>query len=117
MDFSRVELSDEDQTFLHQVRDFLGSQVTEDVIRHDRETGDNFHEGVHLALGARGFLEKEWKPTADGGLVLCMISSVSREVLPKKGTSPVSSSCMTTPTAYRSARPSTRLPSACSGDM
>ena len=67
MDFSRVELSDEDQTFLHQVRDFLGSQVTEDVIRHDRETGDNFHEGVHLALGARGFLEKEWKPTADGG--------------------------------------------------
>ena len=67
MDFSRVELSDDDQAFLHEVRDFLGSQVTEDVIRHDRETGDNFHEGVHLALGARGFLEKEWKPTADGG--------------------------------------------------
>lgn len=67
MDFSRVELSDDDQAFLHEVRDFLGSQVTEDVIRHDRETGDNFHEGVHLALGARGFLKKEWKPTADGG--------------------------------------------------
>ena len=67
MDFSRVELSDDDQAFLHEVRDFLVSQVTEDVIRHDRETGHNFHEGVHLALGARGFLEKEWKPTADGG--------------------------------------------------
>ena len=67
MDFSRVELSDSDQDFLHDVREFLRSQVTEDVIRHDRETGDNFHEGVHLALGAQGFLEKEWKPTADGG--------------------------------------------------
>lgn len=67
MDFSRVELADDDKDFLHDVRDFLRSQVTEDVIRHDRETGDNFHEGVHLALGARGYLEKEWKPTADGG--------------------------------------------------
>ncbi len=67
MDFSRVELAEDDQDFLHDVRDFLRSQVTEDVIRHDRETGDNFHEGVHLALGAHGFLEKEWKPTAEGG--------------------------------------------------
>ena len=67
MDFTRVELSDSDQDFLHEVRDFLRSQVTEDVIRHDRETGDNFHEGVHLALGAHGYLEKEWRPSADGG--------------------------------------------------
>ncbi len=67
MDFSRVELADDDQDFLHDVRDFLRSQVTEDVIRHDRETGDNFHEGVHLALGARGYLEKEWKPAGEGG--------------------------------------------------
>ena len=29
------------------------SHVTDDVIRRDRETGDNFDEGVHLALGAR----------------------------------------------------------------
>ena len=32
-------------------------QVTEDVIRRDRETGDNFDEGVHLALGAAGYLD------------------------------------------------------------
>ena len=67
MDFSRVELSAEDEAFLHEVRDFLREQVTDDVIRHDRETGDNFHEGVHLALGARGYLEKEWKPESEGG--------------------------------------------------
>ena len=67
MDFSRVTLSDGDQAFLDEARDFLKTHVTEDVIRRDRETGDNFDEGVHLALGAAGYLEREWKPHADGG--------------------------------------------------
>lgn len=65
MDFSRVELSDEDQKFQDEVRSYLGELVTDDVIRRDRETGDNFDEGVHLALGAAGYLEREWK--ADSG--------------------------------------------------
>ncbi|CQD12459.1 acyl-CoA dehydrogenase [Mycolicibacterium conceptionense] len=67
MDFSRVELSAEDEAFRTEVREFLGRIVTDDVIRHDRETGDNFHEGVHLQLAAAGYLEKEWKTEADGG--------------------------------------------------
>ncbi|KHO21275.1 acyl-CoA dehydrogenase family protein [Mycolicibacterium setense] len=67
MDFSVVELSAEDEAFRAEVREFLASVVTEDVIRRDRETGDNFDEGVHLALGAAGYLEKEWKTEADGG--------------------------------------------------
>ncbi|MGV0808376.1 acyl-CoA dehydrogenase family protein [Mycolicibacterium setense] len=67
MDFSVVELSAEDEAFRTEVREFLSSVVTEDVIRRDRETGDNFDEGVHLALGAAGYLEKEWKSEADGG--------------------------------------------------
>jgi alkylation response protein AidB-like acyl-CoA dehydrogenase len=67
MDFARVELSDDDQAFLDEARTFLTGQVTEDVIRRDRETGDNFDEGVHLALGAAGYLAAEWKPEADGG--------------------------------------------------
>lgn len=67
MDFSMVELSAEDEAFRTEVREFLSSIVTEDVIRRDRETGDNFDEGVHLALGAAGYLEKEFKPEADGG--------------------------------------------------
>ncbi|EHI11171.1 acyl-CoA dehydrogenase family protein [Mycolicibacterium thermoresistibile] len=67
MDFSRVELSDEDQAFYHEVRRFLREVVTDEVIQRDRETGDNFDEGVHLALGAAGYLEKEWKPADEGG--------------------------------------------------
>ncbi|MDV3126560.1 acyl-CoA dehydrogenase family protein [Mycobacterium sp. 21AC1] len=67
MDFSRVELSDEDTAFRDEVRTFLRTHVTEDVIRRDRETGDNFDEGVHLALGAAGYLEKEWKAEGEGG--------------------------------------------------
>ncbi|KHO27456.1 acyl-CoA dehydrogenase [Mycolicibacterium setense] len=67
MDFSVVELSAEDEAFRAEVREFLARVVTEDVIRRDRETGDNFDEGVHLALGAAGYLEKEWKTEADGG--------------------------------------------------
>ena len=43
------------------------SMVTEDVIRRDRETGDNFDEGVHLALGAAGYLAREWHTEAEGG--------------------------------------------------
>ena len=67
MDFSRVTLADADQAFLDEARDFLKTHVTEDVIRRDRETGDNFDEAVHLALGAAGYLASEWKPHADGG--------------------------------------------------
>lgn len=67
MDFSRVELSDEDQAFYHEVRRFLREVVTDEVIQRDRETGDNFDEGVHLALGAADYLEKEWKPADEGG--------------------------------------------------
>ncbi len=67
MDFSRVELSDEDNAFREEVRDFLKTQVTEEVRRRDRETGDNFDEGVHLAIGAAGYLALEWKPESEGG--------------------------------------------------
>src|SRR6478735_4382140 len=67
MDFSRVQLADEDQAFLDEARAFLAEQVTEDVIRRDRETGDNFDEGVHLALGAAGYLHGEWHTEDDGG--------------------------------------------------
>jgi alkylation response protein AidB-like acyl-CoA dehydrogenase len=67
MDFSRVQLSDDDQAFLDEARDFLGTHVTEEVVRRDRETGDSFDEGVHLALGAAGYLAREWKPEAEGG--------------------------------------------------
>jgi alkylation response protein AidB-like acyl-CoA dehydrogenase len=67
MDFSRVELSQDDRAFLQEARSFLSTHVTEEVRRRDRETGDNFDEGVHLKLGAAGYLEAEWKPESEGG--------------------------------------------------
>jgi alkylation response protein AidB-like acyl-CoA dehydrogenase len=67
MDFSRVVLSDEDQVFLDDACSFLGTHVTEEVRRRDRETGDNFDEGLHLKFGAAGYLAAEWKPQSEGG--------------------------------------------------
>jgi alkylation response protein AidB-like acyl-CoA dehydrogenase len=67
LDFSRVKLSDEDQEFQDELRTFLKTIVTDDVIARDRETGENFDEGVHLALAAAGYLERDWKLEADGG--------------------------------------------------
>jgi alkylation response protein AidB-like acyl-CoA dehydrogenase len=67
MDFSRVELSDEDRAFRQEARSFLGTHMTEEVRRRDRETGDNFDEGLHLKFGAAGYLEAEWKPHSEGG--------------------------------------------------
>jgi alkylation response protein AidB-like acyl-CoA dehydrogenase len=67
MDFSRVELSEEDQSFLDEARALLAERVTEDVLRRDRETGDNFDEDVHLALGAAGYIAAEWHSEAEGG--------------------------------------------------
>jgi alkylation response protein AidB-like acyl-CoA dehydrogenase len=67
MDFSRVELADEDRAFLQEARSFLGTHMTEEVRRRDRETGDNFDEGLHLKFGAAGYLAAEWKPHSEGG--------------------------------------------------
>ncbi|MCF6390262.1 acyl-CoA dehydrogenase family protein [Mycobacterium sp. MBM] len=67
MDFSRVGLSTEDREFQRQLRSFLAELVTEEVIRRDREFGENFDETVHLALGAAGYLAADFRSEADGG--------------------------------------------------
>jgi 3-oxocholest-4-en-26-oyl-CoA dehydrogenase alpha subunit len=67
MDFSVVELSAEDREFRDRLRAFLAVHVTDEVRRRDRETGENFDEGVHLALGAEGYLAADWKDESDGG--------------------------------------------------
>jgi alkylation response protein AidB-like acyl-CoA dehydrogenase len=67
VDFSRVALSDEDQAFRDDLRSFLQTLVTEEVIERDRETGENFDEGVHLALGEAGHLTADFKDEGDGG--------------------------------------------------
>jgi alkylation response protein AidB-like acyl-CoA dehydrogenase len=67
MDFSEVPLSAEDKDFADRTRQLLTEVVTEDVLRRDRETGENFDERVHLALGAEGYLERDWRDASDGG--------------------------------------------------
>jgi alkylation response protein AidB-like acyl-CoA dehydrogenase len=67
MDFSTMELSTEDQAFQLETRALLRQLVTADVRGHDRETGDNFNESVHLALGARGYLEGDLQHESAGG--------------------------------------------------
>jgi 3-oxocholest-4-en-26-oyl-CoA dehydrogenase alpha subunit len=67
VDFSRVILSDEDQSFLDRARGFFATYVTEEVHRHERETGDGFNEKLHLAMGAGGWLAGEINTEEDGG--------------------------------------------------
>ena len=67
MDFSRVDLCEVDQAFLDEVRTFLRTHVTDEVRRRDRETGENFDEGVHLAAGAKGYLAADLTPEPEGG--------------------------------------------------
>ncbi|MCV7410093.1 acyl-CoA dehydrogenase [Mycobacterium florentinum] len=67
MDFSRVGLSPEDQEFFDQTRAFIAKHVTDEVLRRDRETGENFSEPVHLALGEEGYLTSDFKLESEGG--------------------------------------------------
>jgi alkylation response protein AidB-like acyl-CoA dehydrogenase len=62
-----LQLSDDDEAFREELRSLVKTLVTEEVIRRDRETGENFDEGVHLALGAAGYLARDWHDEADGG--------------------------------------------------
>jgi alkylation response protein AidB-like acyl-CoA dehydrogenase len=66
MDLSRVQLDDGQREFAEQVREFFAAQVTEDVLEHERLTGDGFSEQVHLALGQRGWIMPDW-PKERGG--------------------------------------------------
>jgi alkylation response protein AidB-like acyl-CoA dehydrogenase len=67
MDFSPVELSAEDRAFLDETRAFVAKHVTDDVLRRQRQFGENFDEQVHLALGEAGYLASDWKLESEGG--------------------------------------------------
>jgi alkylation response protein AidB-like acyl-CoA dehydrogenase len=67
MDFASVELSTQDKEFRDRLRAFLAVHVTDEVRRRDRETGENFDEGVHVALGGEGYLAADWKDESEGG--------------------------------------------------
>ncbi|MGB8506398.1 acyl-CoA dehydrogenase family protein [Mycobacterium sp.] len=75
MDFSALELSEEDAAFLDRARQFLSANVTEELLRREHQTGDGFIEELHLAMGAEGWLESETKSAKDGGF-----SAVQRRI-------------------------------------
>lgn len=62
-----MSLSDDDLAFVDRVRTSLQACVTDNVIRRDRETGENFDESVHVALGEQGFLAGDFLVESDGG--------------------------------------------------
>jgi 3-oxocholest-4-en-26-oyl-CoA dehydrogenase alpha subunit len=67
MDFSRVDLSEDERAFSAEVGAFLSGHVTEEVLVRERETGDGFNERLHLAIGARGWLAAEIDTEEEGG--------------------------------------------------
>src|SRR5262245_10901562 len=67
MDFSTVDLTAEEQRFQADTRALLSALVTPEVRRRDRDSGDNFDETVHLALGERGYLGGDLQPESAGG--------------------------------------------------
>ncbi len=67
MDFSVLELTDEDNQFLDRARRFIDTYVSDEVLQREHETGDGFIEELHSAMGAEGWLEPETKRAGDGG--------------------------------------------------
>jgi len=66
MDFSRVELDEDDTAFWVEVTKFLDEHVTDEVHEHERRTGDGHSDSVHKALGQRGWIMPRWS-TEEGG--------------------------------------------------
>ena len=66
MNFSAVELDDEQRAFWKETRAFFEEHVGEEVHEEERRTGGGFNAGVHQALGSRGWITPRW-PVAEGG--------------------------------------------------
>jgi 3-oxocholest-4-en-26-oyl-CoA dehydrogenase alpha subunit len=66
VDFSPVQLDAGQRDFLAEVRSFIAEHVTAKVHEVERRTGNGFDEGLHLALGAKGWIMPEW-PIERGG--------------------------------------------------
>ena len=69
MDFSPVDLTEDQRAFADEVRAFLDENLTEEVYARRRERADNYDEELYLALGAKGWLFPRWRKE-DGGAEL-----------------------------------------------
>lgn len=66
MNFETIDLDDDTLTFWRGARAFFGEHVTPAVLEDERLHGGGFNEGLHLAMGARGWVATQW-PTSEGG--------------------------------------------------
>lgn len=66
MDLARVDLTDEQERFKKEVREFVETVITPDVLDHERRTGEGFNEKVHLDMGRRGWIMPSWSRDQGG---------------------------------------------------
>lgn len=66
VNFAAVELDDEMIAFWRDVRAFFAEHVTPELLADERDNGGGFNEGLHLAMGQRGWVAPQWS-AADGG--------------------------------------------------
>jgi alkylation response protein AidB-like acyl-CoA dehydrogenase len=69
MDFSAVALTEAQQAFAGEVREFLDEHLTPEVYARVRERAEHFDEEFYVALGAKGWLRPRWR-REDGGAEL-----------------------------------------------
>ena len=60
MDFSTIELDDATRAFWDEARAFCDEHVTTEVVAEEFRTGSGFNEGLHKAMGARGWIVPTW---------------------------------------------------------
>jgi alkylation response protein AidB-like acyl-CoA dehydrogenase len=66
VDFSLLELDDDTSAFVAEVRDLIERHVTDEVRARVEASGSSFDEGLHLALGERGWI-LPGRPVDQGG--------------------------------------------------
>lgn len=66
MNFAAFELDDETIAFWEEARAFFDEHVTAEVLEDERINGGGFNEGLHLAMGKRGWAAPRWS-VEDGG--------------------------------------------------
>ncbi|HQV58982.1 MAG TPA: acyl-CoA dehydrogenase family protein, partial [Ilumatobacteraceae bacterium] len=81
MNFATIDLDADTVAFWAEVRAFFDEHVTDEVLENERLHGGGFDEGLHLAMGQRGWVAPRWAPEDGGaGLDGRKASIISREL-------------------------------------
>lgn len=81
MNFATIDLDADTVAFWAEVRAFFDEHVTDEVLENERMHGGGFDEGLHLAMGQRGWVAPRWAPEDGGaGLDGRKASIISREL-------------------------------------